>query len=288
MWKSLNLCLFSRRQHVSGDRVLSEVWWVHDRGWDTRALIPLAAAIWGSSSRNPGEVPLPRGIGGWWSSRQSRFHIRATQDLKGRRAIKAQHSPISFCVQGGETQCTRPCLYMYIFTSDYITNSFNFPFARVCQQSQDSVTAFSGGQESFSQFTMDMVRQYMKDEEVRLQHQSSLLHLRQKALKEKTKTELAWLEHQKKRLRDKGEDDKMPPIRKKQRGLLMKLQQEQVRVCENKWLITFGHAVLLCVTTRVWQMTQFQSMFWIINNGFPQSLKGLIEVKWLFFNLERW
>ena len=89
--------------------------------------------------------------------------------------------------------------------------------------------SFAGGQDSFSQFTMDMVRQYMKDEEVRLQHQSSLLHLRQKAVKEKTKAELAWLEHQKKRLRDKGEDDKMPPIRKKQRGLLMKLQQEQVR-----------------------------------------------------------
>lgn len=90
--------------------------------------------------------------------------------------------------------------------------------------------AFSGGQNSFSQFTMDMVRQYMKDEQVRLHHQSSLLHLRQKALKEKTTTELAWLEHQKKRLRDKGEDDKMPPIRKKQRGLLMKHQQEQVHI----------------------------------------------------------
>ncbi|XP_054458293.1 centrosome-associated protein 350 [Anoplopoma fimbria] len=97
-------------------------------------------------------------------------------------------------------------------------------------KSQDANMAFSGGQDSFSQFTMDMVRQYMKDEEVRLQHQSSLLHLRQKAVKEKTRTELAWLEHQKKRLRDKGEDDKMPPIRKKQRGLLMKLQQEQAEI----------------------------------------------------------
>ncbi|XP_059196787.1 centrosome-associated protein 350 [Centropristis striata] len=97
-------------------------------------------------------------------------------------------------------------------------------------KSQDANMAFSGGQDSFSQFTMDMVRQYMKDEEVRLQHQSSLLHLRQKALKEKTRTELAWLEHQKKRLRDKGEDDKMPPIRKKQRGLLIKLQQEQAEI----------------------------------------------------------
>lgn len=89
-------------------------------------------------------------------------------------------------------------------------------------------SAFSGGQDSFSHFTMEMVRQYMRDEEVRLQHQSALLRLRQKALKEKTHTELAWLEHQKKKLRDKGEDDKMPPIKKKQRGLLLKLQQEQV------------------------------------------------------------
>ncbi|KAA8589633.1 hypothetical protein FQN60_012998 [Etheostoma spectabile] len=48
-------------------------------------------------------------------------------------------------------------------------------------KSQDANMAFSSGQDSFSQFTMDMVRQYMKDEEVRLQHQSSLLHLRQKA-----------------------------------------------------------------------------------------------------------
>ncbi|XP_030063866.1 centrosome-associated protein 350 [Microcaecilia unicolor] len=89
---------------------------------------------------------------------------------------------------------------------------------------------FSGGQDSFSKFTMEMVRQYMKEEEMRAAHQSSLLRLRQKALKEKTKAELAWLEHQKKRLRDKGEDDKMPPIRKRQRGLLLKLQQEQAEI----------------------------------------------------------
>ncbi|XP_042318196.1 centrosome-associated protein 350 isoform X2 [Sceloporus undulatus] len=89
---------------------------------------------------------------------------------------------------------------------------------------------FSGGQDSFSRFTMEMVRQYMKEEEMRAAHQSSLLRLREKALKEKTKAELAWLEHQKKHLRDKGEDDKMPPLRKKQRGLLLKLQQEKAEI----------------------------------------------------------
>lgn len=122
-------------------------------------------------------------------------------------------------------------LLLFFFAPPLISFPFNFSATPifVLLQSQDGNMAFSSGQDSFSQFTMDMVRQYMKDEEVRLQHQSSLLHLRQKAVKEKTRTELAWLEHQKKRLRDKGEDDKMPPIRKKQRGLLMKLQQEQVR-----------------------------------------------------------
>ncbi|NXD16094.1 CE350 protein, partial [Nothocercus nigrocapillus] len=89
---------------------------------------------------------------------------------------------------------------------------------------------FSGGQDSFSKFTMEMVRQYMKEEEMRAAHHSSLLRLREKALKEKTKAELAWLEHQKKHLRDKGEDDKMPPIKKLKRNLLLKLQQEKAEI----------------------------------------------------------
>ncbi|NXN44574.1 CE350 protein, partial [Rhinoptilus africanus] len=95
---------------------------------------------------------------------------------------------------------------------------------------QELSMPFSGGQDSFSKFTMEMVRQYMKEEEMRAAHQSSLLRLREKALKEKTKVELAWLEHQKKHLRDKGEDDKMPPIRKRQRGLLLRLQQEKAEI----------------------------------------------------------
>ncbi|XP_034035575.1 centrosome-associated protein 350 isoform X2 [Thalassophryne amazonica] len=102
--------------------------------------------------------------------------------------------------------------------------------AHISVKSHDGSIAFSGGQDSFSQFTMDMARQFMKDDELRLKHQSFLLRVRQKALKEKTKTELAWLEHQRRTLRDKGEDDKMPPIRKKQRGLILKLQQEQAEI----------------------------------------------------------
>uniref|UniRef100_A0A3Q3DR43 Centrosomal protein 350 n=1 Tax=Hippocampus comes TaxID=109280 RepID=A0A3Q3DR43_HIPCM len=95
---------------------------------------------------------------------------------------------------------------------------------------QNPNMSFSGGKDSFSRFTMDMVRQHMKDEDLRLQHQNALLRLRQKAVKEKIRTELAWLEHQKKQLRNKGEDDKLPPIRKKQKGLLLRLQEEQAEI----------------------------------------------------------
>lgn len=81
----------------------------------------------------------------------------------------------------------------------YVTQTLCFsPAVFISRHTQqDDSMPFSSGQDSFSKFTMDLVRQYMKEEEVRAQHQSSLLRLRQKALREKTKTELAWLEHQK-------------------------------------------------------------------------------------------
>ncbi|XP_031558415.1 centrosome-associated protein 350-like isoform X2 [Actinia tenebrosa] len=92
----------------------------------------------------------------------------------------------------------------------------------------DKNAPFSG-EDSFSKFTSDMVN-LMKEEEVRAKHQEALLHLREKALKEKTKAEMAWLELQKKRMRDKGSDDVMPSIRKRQRGVLMRLQAEKAEI----------------------------------------------------------
>ena len=59
--------------------------------------------------------------------------------------------------------------------------------------------------------------------------QSSLLKLRERALMEKTKTELAWLEQQKLWMRNKGADDAYPQIKKRKRALVLKLQHEQVR-----------------------------------------------------------
>ena len=41
---------------------------------------------------------------------------------------------------------------------------------------------------------------------------------------------MAWLEMQKSSLRNKGADDLMPPLNKKQRGLWLRLQSEQVKM----------------------------------------------------------
>ncbi|XP_013412629.1 centrosome-associated protein 350 isoform X2 [Lingula anatina] len=86
------------------------------------------------------------------------------------------------------------------------------------------------GEDSFSKFTAEMVRQYMKEEEMRAKHQGALFRLREKALEEKMKAELAWLDQQKKQLRDKGSDDAYPQIVKKQRGLIMKYKKEQAEI----------------------------------------------------------
>lgn len=40
--------------------------------------------------------------------------------------------------------------------------------------------------------------------------------------------ELEWLKLQERDLKSKGADDQMPPLRKREEGLLKKLQQEQV------------------------------------------------------------
>lgn len=59
--------------------------------------------------------------------------------------------------------------------------------------------------------------------------QASLLRLRENALVEKIKAELAWLEQQRQRFRNKGADDNYPTkIVKRQRGLKLKLQEQQV------------------------------------------------------------
>ena len=44
---------------------------------------------------------------------------------------------------------------------------------------------------------------------------------------DKTNAELAWLEQMKIKVQDKGEDEKMPSLLRKQKGIMQKLKEEQ-------------------------------------------------------------
>ncbi len=56
------------------------------------------------------------------------------------------------------------------------------------------------------------------------------MKLKEKALIDKTNAELTWLEQMKKKVQDKGEDEKMPSILKKEKGIMQKLKEEQVSI----------------------------------------------------------
>ena len=84
--------------------------------------------------------------------------------------------------------------------------------------------------DSFTRLSSEMLRQQLRDEEVRAQQQAALFKLREKALTEKTRANLQLLEHEKRRLKEKGDEDGLLAIRRQQKLLLTKLQQEQVWV----------------------------------------------------------
>ncbi|XP_046390393.1 uncharacterized protein LOC124158984 [Ischnura elegans] len=85
----------------------------------------------------------------------------------------------------------------------------------------------NSGKDSFTNFSLSMFQQLMKEEEMRAQHQQALLKLREETLIDKTKAEMILLELKKKHCREKGLEDIVSSIRKKQRGMLIKLKLER-------------------------------------------------------------
>ncbi|XP_077324321.1 coiled-coil domain-containing protein 187 [Lithobates pipiens] len=82
----------------------------------------------------------------------------------------------------------------------------------------------------FSRFTMEMARQYLREEELRARHQTALLKLRENALKEKTKAELALLKHQRMCWEMKKEHNKVEEILRQEEDIQKKLKQEQAEI----------------------------------------------------------
>ncbi|XP_066436605.1 coiled-coil domain-containing protein 187 isoform X2 [Eleutherodactylus coqui] len=92
------------------------------------------------------------------------------------------------------------------------------------------VGEFYGSPNMFARFTLEMSQQYIREEELRARHQTALLRLREEALKEKTKAELALLNHQKIYWKSKNEPIKMEELVSQELEIQRNLKEEQAEI----------------------------------------------------------
>ncbi|KAJ8797533.1 hypothetical protein J1605_017265 [Eschrichtius robustus] len=99
----------------------------------------------------------------------------------------------------------------------------------------------------FSHFTLQMLEQRLREEELRAQHQAALLRLREKALEEKTRAELAWLEHRRGYLNSTGSYAALMASAEKQHQALSNLERElrEIRFLRNIQLFSRQEKKLL-------------------------------------------
>ncbi|XP_045659637.1 coiled-coil domain-containing protein 187 [Ursus americanus] len=95
--------------------------------------------------------------------------------------------------------------------------------------------------------THQMLELSLREEELRAQHQTALLRLREKALEEKMRAELAWLEQQRGCLGSKGNAALLAALAERQRQALSSLEQEQreLRCLRNTQLSSHKERTLL-------------------------------------------
>ncbi|NXH19116.1 CE350 protein, partial [Bucco capensis] len=87
-----------------------------------------------------------------------------------------------------------------------------------------------GGSSTFCPFSLAMVEQCLRGEELRARHQAALLQLRRRALREKARAELAWLYHQQRCLENLRDSKGASAMATKQRKILTELKQEQAEI----------------------------------------------------------
>ncbi|XP_075691281.1 coiled-coil domain-containing protein 187 [Rhinoderma darwinii] len=91
------------------------------------------------------------------------------------------------------------------------------------------VGEFYGSPNMFTRFSLEMSQQYLREEELRARHQTALLRLREEALKEKTKAELALLNHQKTYWQT-NDPSKMEELLSQEGEIQRNLKQEQAEI----------------------------------------------------------
>uniref|UniRef100_A0A0A1WMP9 Centrosome-associated protein 350 n=1 Tax=Zeugodacus cucurbitae TaxID=28588 RepID=A0A0A1WMP9_ZEUCU len=93
----------------------------------------------------------------------------------------------------------------------------------------------SANNDSFSDSTcsytnVGMYEKLIRNETTKSEHLAALLKMREKALFDRTKGQIAWLEVQKERCKSKGLLIQIAAIKKKQRGILLKMEKEREEI----------------------------------------------------------
>ncbi|NWW43964.1 CE350 protein, partial [Pedionomus torquatus] len=87
-----------------------------------------------------------------------------------------------------------------------------------------------GGSSTFCCFSLAMVEQCLRREELQARHQAALLELHRKALQEKASTEMAWLDHQKCCLKNLQDGEGVSAMAAKQCEILTELKREEAEI----------------------------------------------------------
>lgn len=72
----------------------------------------------------------------------------------------------------------------------------------------------------------------LKAENQKSEDLTSLLRIREKALVDRTKGQVAWLELQKRRYQEQGLTSEITTVKKKQRALLLRLERERAALAK--------------------------------------------------------
>ncbi|NWR48975.1 CE350 protein, partial [Regulus satrapa] len=87
-----------------------------------------------------------------------------------------------------------------------------------------------GGSGAWRGSSLAVVEQCLRGEKLRARHQAGLLRLRRKALRERARAELAWLDHHKRVLENLQDSTGASAMAEKQHKILMELKQEQAEI----------------------------------------------------------
>uniref|UniRef100_A0A182VSJ7 CAP-Gly domain-containing protein n=1 Tax=Anopheles minimus TaxID=112268 RepID=A0A182VSJ7_9DIPT len=93
-----------------------------------------------------------------------------------------------------------------------------------------SILSTTVSETNLSYSSIGMFDQLIQSERSKEDHLVSRVHSKQKALLNRAKGQLAWLELQKQRYREKGMTDQITAIKKKQRAILLRLQKDRTEL----------------------------------------------------------